>query len=237
MSWGHLPHLEMGSTVAAACLELLEGRASAADVFDGDRCVGIVTTADLARVADRQRSAVTLGEVLAARRAVALGPFSGSPCDHRPYGLRPREQEGWCMTIDPRTWLEILGTEECWELLDAAPVGRLAVVTDHHPEIFPVNYATDARTIVFRTEAGSKLAAVDGNPSVCFEIDHVDLESRSGWSVVVQGRAATVRTPEGLRALQALPLDYWSIGDKPNFVRITPTSVTGRRIHPHDAAA
>ncbi len=138
------------------------------------------------------------------------------------------------MITDPRTWLEILGTEACWDLLKSTPVGRLAVVTDTGPEIYPVNYATDARTIVFRTEAGSKLAALDGNPSVCFEIDDLDVDSRSGWSVLVQGRATTVHTPEAMSALHALPLEVWAIGDKPNFVRITPTVVTGRRIHPRD---
>ena len=66
-------------------------------------------------------------------------------------------------TFDPRTWLEILGTEACWELLASAPVGRLGVVVDGRPEIFPVNFVTDDRTIVFRTEVGSKLAALDAS--------------------------------------------------------------------------
>jgi nitroimidazol reductase NimA-like FMN-containing flavoprotein (pyridoxamine 5'-phosphate oxidase superfamily) len=136
------------------------------------------------------------------------------------------------MITDPRTWLEILGTEACWDLLGSTPAGRLAVVTDNRPEIYPVNYATDDHTIVFRTEVGSKLAALDGNPNVCFEIDGLDVATRSGWSVLVQGRAAAVRTPEELRAVHALPLEFWAIGDKPNFVRITPTVVSGRRIHP-----
>ena len=146
----------------------------------------------------------------------------------------PAAAHAAAMITDPRTWLEILGTEACWDLLDTTPVGRLAVVTDNRPEIFPVNYATVDRTVVFRTEAGSKLSALDGNPSVCFEIDGLDVASRSGWSVLVQGRATTVRTPEGMSALRALPLDVWTAGEKPHFVRITPTVITGRRIHPRD---
>ena len=138
------------------------------------------------------------------------------------------------MITDPRTWLEILGTEACWELLDNTSVGRLAVVTDNHPQIFPVNYATNARTIVFRTDAGSKLAALDGNPNVCFEIDQLDVANKKGWSVLVQGQASAVRHTDELHDLHALGLEFWAIGDKPNFVRITPTVVTGRQIHPHD---
>lgn len=141
------------------------------------------------------------------------------------------------MNVDPRTWLEILGTEACWELLATTPVGRLAVVLDGRPEIYPVNYVTDGRTIVFRTEAGSKLAALDANPSVCFEADVVDVDRRSGWSVLVKGQARAERRPEAVRALNKLPLHFWSTGDKPNFVRVEPTEITGRRVHPSGEGA
>ena len=135
------------------------------------------------------------------------------------------------MLTDPRTWLEILGTEECWRLLGTVPVGRLAVVTDGQPEIFPVNFVVGDGAVVFRTEAGTKLAAVDGNPAVCFEADEIDPATRSGWSVVVRGRARAVREPAQLARLRALALEYWSVGDKPDYVEITPTLVSGRRVH------
>lgn len=237
MTWGRPPHLTTGTTVAEACLELLEGRVGHAEVRDGARLVGIVTTADLARVPEGAAEQTTLAAVLAARRPGAPRPFSPTPSDHRPYGRTARAVDPRGMTIDPRTWLEILGTETCWELLEATPVGRLAVVTENRPEIYPVNYVTEGRTVVFRTEVGSKLAALDGNPNVCFEIDGLDLADRSGWSVLLQGRAKTVGTPAELKELHALPLEFWSVGDKPNFVRITPTAVSGRRIHPHAPSA
>jgi nitroimidazol reductase NimA-like FMN-containing flavoprotein (pyridoxamine 5'-phosphate oxidase superfamily) len=135
------------------------------------------------------------------------------------------------MLTDPRTWMEILGTEDCWELLASRPVGRVAVATDNRPEIYPVNHVVDDRSIVFRTEAGTKLAALDGNPSVCFEVDDLDLGARTGWSVVVHGRARTLGTPAEIARVRALALEYWAVGDKPNFVQITATSVSGRRIH------
>lgn len=141
------------------------------------------------------------------------------------------------MITDPRTWLEILGSDECWQLLATVPVGRLAVVTDGQPEIFPVNFAVDGQAVVFRTQAGTKLAAVDGNPAVCFEADAIDTGTRSGWSVVIRGRAKAVRAPEHLRRLQALPLEYWAVGDKPDYVEITPTAVSGRRIHARASSA
>jgi uncharacterized protein len=136
------------------------------------------------------------------------------------------------MTIDPRTWLEILGTEACWELLASTPVGRLGVLVDGRPEIFPVNFVSDDRTIVFRTEAGSKLASVEALPFVCFEVDQLDVDAGTGWSVLVKGQAGLIGAPDEVVRASQLPLSYWAVGDKPNFVRITPTVVSGRRIHP-----
>ena len=49
---------------------------------------------------------------------------------------------------------------ECWELLATQPVGRVAVIVGHYPVVFPVNYAVDDKTIVYRTGAGTKLHSV-----------------------------------------------------------------------------
>ena len=52
-----------------------------------------------------------------------------------------------------------LDAAECWRLFRSAEVGRLAVSIANYPDIFPVNYVVDGETIVFRTGAGTKLAA------------------------------------------------------------------------------
>ena len=51
--------------------------------------------------------------------------------------------------------------DQCWELLEDDTVGRLALVVDGHPEIFPVNYVVHRRSIVFRTAGG--LAAMESS--------------------------------------------------------------------------
>ena len=56
--------------------------------------------------------------------------------------------------IDGRTWLEHLNPGRCWELLASVPVGRVGVINDSAPEIYPVNHAVDGQTIVFRTDPG-----------------------------------------------------------------------------------
>jgi nitroimidazol reductase NimA-like FMN-containing flavoprotein (pyridoxamine 5'-phosphate oxidase superfamily) len=132
--------------------------------------------------------------------------------------------------VDARTWVEHLSQKECWELLTHAGVGRIGVLVDSSPEIYPLNFVVHDHTIVFRTESGNKLRGLDRNPTVCFEADGYDLATRVGWSVLVKGRAEDVVDSETLHALRQLPLEYWSVGDKPHWIRITPIEVTGRRI-------
>jgi nitroimidazol reductase NimA-like FMN-containing flavoprotein (pyridoxamine 5'-phosphate oxidase superfamily) len=132
------------------------------------------------------------------------------------------------MTTHETTDTQVLSTNQCWELLRESVVGRLAVTVDGSPDIFPVNPVVDHGTIVFRTTAGTKLAATKGR-DVAFEVDGYDAGTAQAWSVVVKGRAFQIlEIEETLRALR-LPLYPWQPGRKPRFVRIEPTTVTGRR--------
>jgi hypothetical protein len=133
------------------------------------------------------------------------------------------------MTVDPRTGLVSLSDDECWQLLRSHELGRLAVAADGRPDIFPVNYAVDGSDIVIRTAAGFKLAAAVLGPGVAFEIDGYDEERRAGWSVVVHGPAAEIEQTEELLRAEELKLEPWAEGDKPRYLRITATEVTGRR--------
>ena len=132
------------------------------------------------------------------------------------------------MTTHEISDTQALSTNQCWELLRESVVGRLAVTVDGSPDIFPVNPVVDHGTIVFRTTAGTKLAATKGR-DVAFEVDGYDVGTAQAWSVVVKGRAFEIlEIEETLRALR-LPLYPWQPGRKPRFVRIEPTTVTGRR--------
>lgn len=127
-------------------------------------------------------------------------------------------------------WVEHLNDRQCWELLERAEVGRLGVLVDSAPEIFPVNHVVDGRTIVFRTDGGTKSRGLDRSPSVCFEVDAVNTRDHTGCSVLVKGRAERVRDDEELGRWSALPLVCWEMGPKTHWIRIVPTEVTGRRI-------
>lgn len=129
-----------------------------------------------------------------------------------------------------------LDDEECWELLTDAEVGRLAVAIGNHPDIFPINYVVDDGTIVFRTAAGTKLAGAVLNRLVAFEIDGYEPGARTAWSVVVKGHARPIERMQEMFDAEDLPLFPWLAWEKPNFVRIDPTVITGRRYHVVDEA-
>lgn len=132
--------------------------------------------------------------------------------------------------IDGRTWLEHIDAPRCWDLVESVPVGRVGVLNDSAPEIYPVNHAVDRQTIVFRTDPGTKLRSLLRSPAVCFEVDGVAPDRATGWSVLVKGRAEQIRDPAELRAVERLSLRPWSLGDKAHWIRIVPAEVTGRRI-------
>jgi nitroimidazol reductase NimA-like FMN-containing flavoprotein (pyridoxamine 5'-phosphate oxidase superfamily) len=122
-----------------------------------------------------------------------------------------------------------LTMDQCWELLDAEIVGRVALIVDSHPEIYPVNFVLERRTIVFRTSGGTKLwGAITGKP-VAFEIDGYDAHDESAWSVMARGQAELIENQADKDAADARLLEPWHPGGKPYYVRIAPKALTGRR--------
>ena len=64
---------------------------------------------------------------------------------------------------------------------------------------------------------------------MAFEVDGYDASSGRAWSVVVHGTGEIlIRSDDVLEALQ-LPIFPWQSGTKPEFVRIVPHEITGRR--------
>jgi nitroimidazol reductase NimA-like FMN-containing flavoprotein (pyridoxamine 5'-phosphate oxidase superfamily) len=117
----------------------------------------------------------------------------------------------------------------CWALLRTVAVGRLAVVVESEPEIFPINYVLDHGSIVFRSGDGTKLTAALSDGVVAFESDGFDAETAEAWSVVLKGEAGEIHDIDDLIAASLLPLAPWEGAPKHRFVRIVPRQVTGRR--------
>jgi uncharacterized protein len=126
-------------------------------------------------------------------------------------------------------WQE-LTKSECFELLAREHLGRVAVVDDLGPVVFPVNFVFDRHMVVLRTDEGTKLDAAIKGSRVAFEIDGADPATCTGWSVVIRGEAVEVTNPAALARLRKLPLRPWAPGAKAHYVRILPAALTGRRI-------
>jgi len=88
-----------------------------------------------------------------------------------------------------------LTRSECFALLASEHLGRVAVTDDCGPVVFPVNFTLDRHTVMFRTEAGTKLHAASRGSRVCFEADGIDTAARTAWSVIVAARSP--RSPTG----------------------------------------
>ncbi|MEU6284797.1 pyridoxamine 5'-phosphate oxidase family protein [Streptomyces sp. NPDC047028] len=124
-----------------------------------------------------------------------------------------------------------LGRHECLRLLAKVPVGRVVYTLQALPAVLPVNFSLDSdSSVLLRTSAHSELVrAVDG-AVVAFEADDFDAPTRSGWSVVVTGRATMVTDPGEQQRLERTGPRSWVVTDAGVFVRIEAEMVTGREI-------
>lgn len=129
-----------------------------------------------------------------------------------------------------RPVLARLTEQECWDRLGTHGLGRVVLNSRSGPAAFPVNYAIDARTVVYRTSPEGAAAPANG-VTVSFETDRIDDTVSRGWSVLVTGTAERIDdTAEGEHLAQVHGLEPWAGGHRPLWVRIRPTQVSGRHI-------
>jgi uncharacterized protein len=129
--------------------------------------------------------------------------------------------------IDLLGGTEILSEDDCVELLRTQSIGRLALVVDDRIDIFPVNYAVDGTSVLFRTNQGRKMRGA-GTGEVAFEVDSIEAEAHAGWSVVVHGERGDVT---GTAEPGPETVQTWA-GPKEVLIRISSRSITGRRVVP-----
>ena len=118
------------------------------------------------------------------------------PCHRRPHrrSTAPQKRRSVGTMTAAGEPITILSESESWNLLASVALGRLVTSVDGEPEIFPVNFAVQHRTVLFRTAEGTKLVSAAINNRVLFEAD--DHHVAEGWSVIVEGTARTLRTDE-----------------------------------------
>ena len=121
----------------------------------------------------------------------------------------------------------VLGEDESWSLLSSMSLGRFVTCLGGQPEIFPVNFVTQRRTVLFRTAQGTKLFSAVMSGRVVFEAD--DHTVAEGWSVIVKGRAHMLTANAEIIEAEEAPLLPWTATLKPLYVRVIALEITGRR--------
>ncbi|MDT0308653.1 pyridoxamine 5'-phosphate oxidase family protein [Streptomyces sp. DSM 44917] len=138
-----------------------------------------------------------------------------------------------------------LDTDQCYRLVAAHTLGRVAVAAPEGPAIVPVSYVVTDGTILFRAPADIARAA-GAAAETAFEVDHLDEAQGLGWSVLVRGEAEVTGPPDAGEAARAPAVRGPSArarnapgppgvpagnahGHK-TWVRLRPSRVTGKRL-------
>jgi nitroimidazol reductase NimA-like FMN-containing flavoprotein (pyridoxamine 5'-phosphate oxidase superfamily) len=127
--------------------------------------------------------------------------------------------------------LEELTSEDCLALLDRSQIGRLVYQDDRGPLAVPVNFAMDGSDVVVRVHSVAQGASIERQ--VAFEVDHIDEDEHSGWSVLVRGVGHEVDpdlVPELVRRMGEHFPAPWAAGVHNVWLRITPHEIIGRRL-------
>jgi len=119
-----------------------------------------------------------------------------------------------------------LTPDECWTLATAQPVGRLAWTGSGGTTVIPVNFVVTGRRVHVRTAAYSTMARECDDSLVAFEVDEFDADHRSGWSVLMRGRA---HLSYGGADGSDEP-DVWPTGARGLQVTVDVDEITGRRV-------
>ena len=123
-----------------------------------------------------------------------------------------------------------LTESECLDALARRKIGRIGFCTADGPRVFPVNYAMDGTSLVFRTSPyGSIAREIAGRRDAAFEVDHLDDQEKLGWSVLVVGRLEAVNDPHELLSLAENP-QPWAGGSRGLYFRLHCRLITGRAV-------
>ena len=131
----------------------------------------------------------------------------------------------------PESTQEELSYDECLQRLREGVVGRLSVVVNDFPIVFPVNYrlmeTLGLTWVALRTRPGSLIEQAPMNAA--FEIDEIDLAHEQGWSVLVRGTLHHV-DPDAADFRERFDSHPWLTAERDAWMVIQPFWISGRRV-------
>jgi uncharacterized protein len=123
--------------------------------------------------------------------------------------------------------LRVIPAYDCWGLLESQEIARVAWLGAGGVAVVPVNHTLADGSLWFRTDPDTALGRECGGQRVVVEVDSVDAQTRSGWSVVVAGTAELVAAAD---VPELVDLRVWPTGSRNLFVRVDSAEVSGRRL-------
>ncbi|HVV14767.1 pyridoxamine 5'-phosphate oxidase family protein [Amycolatopsis sp.] len=127
------------------------------------------------------------------------------------------------------TPLRPLTRSECLDLMKTAPVGRLVFSEGALPAIRPVNFVLHQGDVVLRAARSGAIGKLS-DEVVAFEVDEIDPDTRTGWSVVAVGKIEPVTDVGEIVAMAGPAHRPWAPGERDRFLRIRVEIVNGRRL-------
>ncbi len=122
---------------------------------------------------------------------------------------------------------------EAMHLVASVSYGRVVFTLNALPAIRPVNHLVDDGRIIIRTRLTTTISAAVRSATelvVAYEADSFDEASRTGWSVVITGRAHPLTDAARVSRYERL-LHPW-VNRANDVLAIEPDIVTGFRIGP-----
>jgi uncharacterized protein len=123
-----------------------------------------------------------------------------------------------------------LSEAACKELLAQHTAGRIGFLAPEGPQILPVTYQYRTGNVIFRTSPVGVLSGLARRTSVAFEIDEIDEQNHSGWSVLVLGFAEAIADSYLLKTAWETGPVPWAEGTRNLFIEITPRTISGRSV-------
>ena len=126
---------------------------------------------------------------------------------------------------------QMLDQAEAMRLLASVSYGRVVFTLNALPAIRPVYHLVDDGRIIIRTRLTTAISGAARSSTdliVAYEADSFDPETRTGWSVVVTGRARPVTDAGQISRYEEL-LHPW-VNRANDVLAIQPDIVTGLRV-------
>ena len=123
----------------------------------------------------------------------------------------------------------VLSRAECFSLLAAATVGRVALSVRALPAIVPVVCGLHGDDVVVRALADARVSAAMVGTVVAFQTDALDAAGETAWTVQVVGRCDPIEDPATIDEIARLWRGRPVAGTEGALARIVPHEVSGVR--------